>query len=177
MIKNSNSGFTLVETLVSLLIFTVSVAAMLFVTSQGVTNTTYSKNKIVATYLSEQGIEIVRFTRDSEVLGDSKNGWSSFTQIIKNCESSLCSADPASVLSGDYGNAILNTPSEIYYSDADGYTFNSSNTDSGFVVSISAKEVGGSADKIQITSTVSWKQGSSNYSVSSSEILFNWPIL
>ena len=61
-------GFTLIETMVALAIFSVSVVSLIVMTSQGVANVSLAKNKLIASYLAQEGIEVVRNNRDS-------NGW------------------------------------------------------------------------------------------------------
>ncbi|PIZ86896.1 hypothetical protein COX93_02875, partial [Candidatus Nomurabacteria bacterium CG_4_10_14_0_2_um_filter_30_12] len=52
-------GFTLVETLVAISIFTVSVISLMSVLSSGITGTKFANNKIIAGYLAQEGIEYV----------------------------------------------------------------------------------------------------------------------
>ncbi|OGI95347.1 hypothetical protein A2917_02160 [Candidatus Nomurabacteria bacterium RIFCSPLOWO2_01_FULL_42_17] len=81
LFKKNNGGFTLVETLVALSIFTVSLLGIMSVLASGISNTNYSKQKIIAGYLAQEGIEYVRNLRDTAVLYDADGaqaGWSSF---------------------------------------------------------------------------------------------------
>lgn len=74
-------GFTLVETLVAISIFTVSILGMMSVLASGISNTNYAKQKITAEYLAQEGIEYVRNTRDTNMLynaGGSQAGWIAF---------------------------------------------------------------------------------------------------
>jgi len=67
LLKN-NKGFTLVETLVAISIFTVSILGMMSILASGIADTNYAKQKITAEYLAQEGIEYVRNMRDTEVL-------------------------------------------------------------------------------------------------------------
>ncbi len=126
ILHSTDSGFTLIETLVSLLIFSVSIAAMIFVTSHGVADATYAKNKLVASYLAQEGIELVRYARDSDVLANKDTGWGQFVSDISlqyNCfQPLLCHADPESF-------AIESGNPPIYF---DGDTFTGYNYSSGY---------------------------------------------
>ncbi len=76
-----SSGFTLVETLIGLSIFTTSILALMAVLGSGIADTSYAKQKIVAGYLAQEGIEYARNLRDTTVLYDTsgaQHGWNAF---------------------------------------------------------------------------------------------------
>src|SRR3989344_4652981 len=66
--KLSGSGFTLVEMLVAISIFTVALVGIMFILGSGIADTNYAKRKMVATYLAQEGIEYIRNMRDSYTL-------------------------------------------------------------------------------------------------------------
>lgn len=77
-----NKGFTLLETLVAVAIFTVSILALLSILSSGISSTNYAKRKIAATYLAQQGVEYIRNQRDNYIISnqdDPQVGWNDFT--------------------------------------------------------------------------------------------------
>jgi Tfp pilus assembly protein PilV len=85
--KQKNKGFTLVETLVAISIFTMSILGLMSVLASGIADTNYAKQKIVASYLAQEGIEYVRNMRDNLVLFDAvspQNGWTAFRSANKN---------------------------------------------------------------------------------------------
>lgn len=71
-------GFTIVETLVALSIFSVAVIALISVTISGSSGSTYVKNKLTASYLAQEGIEMVRNLRDTASFIDPQNTWDLF---------------------------------------------------------------------------------------------------
>jgi Tfp pilus assembly protein PilV len=73
-----NKGFTLVETLVAIAIFTMAILSMFAVFASSISSTNYAKSKITAEYLAQEGIEYARNLRDSAVLNDSATGWETF---------------------------------------------------------------------------------------------------
>lgn len=185
-IQQKNKGFTLVETLIAISIFTVSILSLLVVLSQGVASTNYAKQKIIASYLAQEGIEYMRNLRDTYVLFDAtspQTGWDSFNTKLTNanCDQAAgCYFDSSNV---DYANNaqpmtnITLTPCSggtcpnILFDDTNGkYGYVSGNT-SGFIRQINVTQV---ADQTKVYSKVYWVQGSGTYSIVLSESLFNW---
>ena len=49
-----NTGFTLVETLVAISIFSMSLVALMSILGSGISDTNYAKQKIIAGYLTQE---------------------------------------------------------------------------------------------------------------------------
>lgn len=139
-------GFTLVETLVAISIFTMSILGLMSILASNISNTTYVKQKIAAEYLAQEGIEYVRNLRDTAVLYDStsgQNGWDAFKPTLPTTSPATDTFYPvADPDFSDFTRTILMTPV--------------------------------SADEVRIESTVMWDQGSGSKSITLSENLFNW---
>jgi len=135
--NKTNNGFSLVETLVAISIFSLSILGLMSVLASGISNTNYAKQKIVASYLAQEGIEYVRNMRDNAVLYPSGTGWTNFS-----------------------------SPGTINYPAVDDFA--------SFNREITKIAVPASSDELQITSKVSWTQGSGNYNITLTENLFNW---
>ncbi|MFA6585793.1 MAG: type II secretion system protein [Candidatus Paceibacterota bacterium] len=73
-LTNKNKGFTLVETLVAISIFSISIVAVMSVLGSGISDTNYAKNKLIASYLAQEGIEYARNFRDNDTLNGSTWG-------------------------------------------------------------------------------------------------------
>lgn len=129
-------GFTLIETLVAISIFSISILAMMAVLADGISDTNYAKTKITASYLAQEGIEYVRNMRDNHVLYTDTTGltWNTF----KNTSKTYPSTNP------------------------------------NFIRTITQTTISDEPEEVRINSTVSWTQGSGNYSVVFSESLFDW---
>ena len=82
-------GFTLVETLIAISIFSVSVVAMMSILGTGIYDTNYAKKKMAASYLAQEGIEYIRNVRDNDVLYTSATGnnWSTFITFMSSSPS------------------------------------------------------------------------------------------
>ncbi len=179
-------GFTLVETLVAISIFTVSLLGIMSVLASGIANTNYAKRKMTATYLAQEGIEYVRNMRDDYMLYD-KN-WNNFRTKISECgipgnavktcyfdDQGLDFTDPSMPMTKILIQFCVTNPCPALSYDSNTGKYNYvSGVNSGFVRSIQATYPGGPNDDIKISSTVSWTQGSGIKSVTFSENLFNW---
>lgn len=67
------SGFVLVEVIASIAILMLAIPAALTVASKSIFLARYSKDQVVATYLAQEGIEIIRNKRDENMLAG--NPW------------------------------------------------------------------------------------------------------
>jgi len=166
-------GFTLVETLVAISIFSISILSILSVLSQGISNTTYAKEKIIASYLAQEGIEYMRNMRDDYVLYTGNSGWATFKSKLTSCTSAgIC---------GFNNSSLVTDPSFIYncsptcklYVNSGAYNTISSGIDSGFTRTVWMTTTANS-EEVKVYSSVSWKQGSGTYNIVFSESLLNW---
>lgn len=79
--KMSTSGFTLIEALVAISILMISVAGPLVAASTGLQNSMYARDQIVAFYIAQEGIEMIRAVRDGNALNNTP--W--LTGIAASC--------------------------------------------------------------------------------------------
>lgn len=181
--NNAQSGFTLVETLVAVAIFSASIAAVISVVAQGISSTTASKNRIVANYLAQENIEYIRHLRNkhSPSIGIAQN-WNGFSDSILACNGKFCvTADPAEydpspevILCGDQdpNSACSDYPvtfdSNGYYSQASGTTANTP-----FRRYFTVESIG--ADEIKVTASVFWNEKNGGLkNITLTETLSNW---
>ena len=199
-LKQKNKAFTLVETLVSISIFTTSILALLAILSGGIANTGYAKKKIIASYLAQEGIEYMRNMRDTFALynaGGAQIGWEAFNTKVSGgiypSGNSVCTQGGGNSSSNGcyFDNQNLNysnnsqpmagidviacgvSCSELKYYNVTGeYDYSFSGANSGYTRKIRVMQV--NANESKIFSTVSWVQGSGTHSITLSESLFNW---
>jgi hypothetical protein len=65
---NSSFGFSLLETLVALAIFTMGILGPLNLAAYSIRIATYARNQTIAYYLAQEVVEYIRFIRDSNSL-------------------------------------------------------------------------------------------------------------
>jgi prepilin-type N-terminal cleavage/methylation domain-containing protein len=195
-----NSGFTLVETLVAVSIFSVSILGIMSVLASGISSTSYAKRKIVAAYLAQEGLEYMKNMRDTYMLygggGSGQVGWDNFHLKLAAAKcTNLQALNRGCVLNADglfaSSNPIL-PPMQItqislsecippgitcpngalLYDSATGRYGFSSGTPSGYVRRIYVYWY--DANHFKISSNVSWQQGSGTYHVSFGEDVYTW---
>ena len=74
LLKNKK-GFTLVETLVAISVLMLSVLGPITFAAQGIQNTYYARDQIIAFYLAQEGIELIRAKRDNNALDSTSASW------------------------------------------------------------------------------------------------------
>jgi len=167
-----NSGFTLLETLVAITIFTGAVLALLTILGNGISSTSFAKRKIIASYLAGEGMELVRNLRDNSVLynsTDSDTGWTEFLNSLSTaCGTAGCYVDDSQNLVACSGGVC---PNLLYNSSTGSYNY-TSGADSGYNRKITIEMVSSSERKIH--GLVAWTQGSRNYQVDFTDNLLNW---
>lgn len=171
-------GFTLIEVLVALLIFSLSILAIMATLSKGISNINEIKKRNVAIYLAQEQLEYLRNVRDNYMLYQNSGGWSSFITELSN---KSCS-NPKSCY---FNNDITYPPINKTYisscslpgskcdplkldSSTGNYGYDPTVLDSIFIRYFYYDSV--SSDEIKIYSVVEW----GGYEVVFSENLYNW---
>ncbi len=86
-------GFTLIETLVAVLLLTASIAGPLTLASKGLSAALIARDQMIAFYLAQDAVEYVRYARDTNKLGG--GSWLTGAINLSNCISATgCTLDP-----------------------------------------------------------------------------------
>ena len=155
----SNAGFTLVEALVSLLIFSVALTAIFYLLANNLKAASLVKNNFIASGLVQEGMEVVRNLRDNDwYLGNSfgttipdgtyRAQWNS---------QALLPLAPDPYLKKDSGNGLL--------------SYDTGN-DTVFKRTVTISAVSGIEKRVMVA--VTWNERGIPKSVSAEDHLFDW---
>ncbi|OGD68232.1 hypothetical protein A2811_01755 [Candidatus Campbellbacteria bacterium RIFCSPHIGHO2_01_FULL_34_10] len=173
--KNSklktNTGFTLIETLVAISILLIAIISPLILAKEGMVSARLAKNQLVAFYLAQEAVEYVRNVRDSNLLSGSS--WLSY---LEDCQSGLCYIDAQDPFFSSAINSCGTECPELkkYYPDVNQESFlysYESGDPSGFVRNIRIENVNGNAEEVSVEVEILWDRGQRSFSVR--ESLYN----
>jgi prepilin-type N-terminal cleavage/methylation domain-containing protein len=184
-------GFTIVEVLIALTIFSIAVAGVITIAVQGGMNVNASKLTLTANYLADEGVELMRAMRDTSVVGATTTtiGWNAYTSVFGTTRCTVvspCDIDPTiapSTPSGPFPsiNNVVNCamycslytytsgPKQGYYSSTLG---GSGVTLSPYRRQITVTPL--SANEVRVIVKVQYNIGTVMQTVTSSENLYNW---
>jgi prepilin-type N-terminal cleavage/methylation domain-containing protein len=183
-VKNKKSGFTLLETLVAVLILSTSIVGPLSIASRSLHNSITAKDQISAFFLAQDALEFIRFARDTNALkGDNWLTGAGST-------SGGINLTPCTGANGCYLDSTLNSPTApTACTSAVCPTINYSNTSSlftyaaangttilgtQFVRQVLLTTVVANVEE-KITIVVSWNDSGNNpHSVTVVENIFAW---
>jgi len=183
-VGKSSPGFTLVETLVAVAIFATSITGLMSITAGGINDNVFVKNKLIASYLAVEGVELVRNLRDLTILQNPTDGWNVFLlTVVNNCYHRDASNNLTSCYIDGTATVLLPTscpngfcPPIRFDGDSSktySYDISSSSRESPFTRTITIRQ-GGSPDEVIVTSEVTWQRRNNNHRVSYKYNLFNW---
>jgi prepilin-type N-terminal cleavage/methylation domain-containing protein len=151
--QKQQSGFTLLETLFAVIIFSFALVSLIGITGKGVSATVSAKQQLTAEFLAEELLEVARNTRD----GNFQSGTTPWTTGISQCtEQSPCDID--------YGNTNYlslvsqNGANELYENDGSFRPVDQlpGGLPSGFSRGLVFTDLGNNQGKL--TATVTWQQ-------------------
>lgn len=183
-----NAGFTLIEVLIAVVIFSTSLSGLLLMVGTGIGNVNVSKNRIIGSYLAQEGIEIMRYKRDYLTSTNPSGGWAAFSTMMNNICSPIapCGVSALRPLAipidcGQNNPTNCRVVQNTQGSPANGaYTMFGDPGASNWAPTIFTRKIylesplNNSADSYIIHSLVSWSQGTGEYVTSMSETIYNW---
>ena len=170
--SSSRGGFTLLETIVALVLVVSALIGPFTLATRGVFGAKFSKNKIVALNLSQEGLELIRVMRENNVLAGAD--WRGLQGPCSgNCtrlQDGSYQPDVYTVANGSTppittGAALLFDTSTSLYSQTSGTA-----TLFTRVVTISTP----ANDQMRIVSSITWMESNIPRRVDLEETLYNW---
>lgn len=191
--KYKNKGFTIVETLVAVSIFAVSLTVLISVTAQGISNADRAKNRLTGNYLAQEMIEYVRALRVWHPIANPSSDWPTFIGLMAPCEESSningCTIpEPAADLAAPVLCGLPECSDMLSYEQRSsgnprGYIYSGTTSLSAedrplffrryfFTHIITNSETG--ELEVEVTAVVYWNERSQNQEIRLSETLMNW---
>ena len=165
--SQKNRGFTLIEMLIAVFIFTVAMSALTVMAGRGIRSANDSQERITANFLALEGIEVVRNIRDTAFIQNSRDTWNSvFGQQIfgsNGCFNAVGDSNQNKTCAFVYdnnGNPSLETCETcLVYLGSQGYENDPSTpggSPSAFTRKIYLNQI--TADEVQVRVTVEWAE-------------------
>lgn len=173
MYTNYEKGFTLIEMLIAVLIFSLSLVALMTISSRSIQSNRAAQDEIIAQYLAAEGIEGVRHIRDTNYIESNSDWLEGMRECIEAGNECIMNVSTTA----DYFYTL--SPCQDICSPAlisnDGiYGVISGNT-TGFTRSIFLDN-SSNDDALAIVSRVEWQQGRAARSIEMESLLMNWQI-
>jgi prepilin-type N-terminal cleavage/methylation domain-containing protein len=154
----SDSGMTLIETLVAITILTVAVAAPMSLTVQSLSASFFARDQVVAFNLAQEAIESVRSIRDGNILRIA------FNDPDPSCSPTtlLCGIPIGSAFTIDTRNNAIATCDGAcgpIQTNGDLYGYEVGWDDTAFRRTVNAAYIPGTQDEIRVEVEVRWDTG------------------
>ena len=157
-----------------------SIVGMISLTASGISNANLTKNRLVAYFLAQEGVETVRSVRDSRMIADGASGWNNFVSDMAPC-AGACRTDPSALSPAFVACTSPSACPRLQYASStpQGYNYNAVLPPINFAspytrAIIVTTPFAGNANAARVVSVVSWNQGTASTSITMSEYLYNW---
>jgi len=162
-------GFTLMEAIVAIFVVTVGIVGVLSLVTQTISSATISKDKLIAAYLAQEGIEIVRNIRDTNWVGGAAS-WDTGISYTSDYRLDYQSSGFPDT------NCNLSVNNYLKY---DGNYYNcSTGNETKFkrkiIISQPATPDCPAGDCLNVSILVQWEEKGTIHSVAAQENLYNW---
>jgi len=164
-------GFTLIEVLVAALIITLGAGGAFVLIQRTISLTSNAASQFEASYLAQEGMEIVRNIRDTNLLKVHKGAGGDWTDGLTGCEEG-CEADYAQ-------NSLAISQDRFLKFNAGLYSY-TAGTDSLFKRTITTLPGSvdppcvGDSDLLCVSVEVTWQERGRSHTVQAATELYNW---
>ncbi len=171
------SAFTLIETLVAIAILVTSITAPLTIAANSWFHSRYARDQVVATYLAQEAIEMVRYIRDRNLMKQQGSRTAEWLEFIP--KDAWFSPDWETSQSGSI--VVCPNPADPtscpYLKYLGAYTLNNGDT-SKFKRAVRVTTNSAFPDEVEVESIVYWVSGvTGERSISVKTRLYNWAIV
>ncbi len=166
-----NKGFTLIELVIAFFIVTVAVSGAFVVIQQVIHSTSISESELVASFLAQEGLELIRNRKDRSAISHYES-WTSSLQACdpgdgRYCEIDYIDSEPDWLL-------LTQTPRYLQINHDSGYSYKS-----GEVTRFTRKifiddDFPPNNDRLAVQVLVEWKEFGRDYGVVVEENLYRW---
>ncbi|MBI1971508.1 MAG: prepilin-type N-terminal cleavage/methylation domain-containing protein [Candidatus Wildermuthbacteria bacterium] len=156
-------AFTLIEVLVAMFVVLVGAGGLFSLIYQTTSFSANPSSQLAASYLAQEGIEIVRNIRDTNFLKMHKGLPAAWDDGLAGCASG-CEADFNDSALASYAGLLLKIGGGLYTYD--------SGTDTIFTRKITVAS--GGTDALNVDAEVSWAEKGRTHSVKAATKLYNW---
>ncbi|MDD4271922.1 MAG: hypothetical protein PHF50_03925 [Patescibacteria group bacterium] len=162
----NNSGISILEVVVAMMIITMGMIGVLSLVIQNVEAQYINKNVLMASGLAQEGLELVRNIRDLNWLTPG-NAWNQ--NIVGDGTYIIDYRGPASISQAI--NSISEDGARLYLNGSGLYTHETSAAPTNFYRLITAVD---HTDYLDVKCEIRWKDGAQNHNYTAETYLYNW---
>jgi len=162
--RQKNKGFTILEVMAAIFILTIGIGGAFLLVRQSLSAASINKNRLIAAYLAQEGIEIVRNIRDTNWLEKRTNPLLSWDDGLGSGDWRADASTTALTTAFATGTCLKVDSNQMY-----NYTVGSSTS---FQRKISLRNTGLNQKEVKVT--VFWSERGRTHSLSALEYLQNW---
>ncbi len=160
---NDSRGFTLIEVIIAIVVLTIGVLGTYALVSRVVSATSLSVSQLTASYLGQEGLELVRNVRDTNFLRIRQAESILWTNGLLGCASG-CEIDYNDAGFVSYQDRFLKATGSFYAYD--------SGQDTKFKRKITITQP--SANALEILVKVTWQERGNAREIQAADKLYNW---
>ena len=161
---HSDRGFTLLESMVAIAIFSIGISTAVFVIVQSINVGTRTKNRIIAANLTQEGIEVVRNIRDRNWLAG--RPWTDGISGLTNA----CLQWNSDNVAGFFIDADCSSGGNIFF-DAGFQHYIQTTSPSQFSRTVTTQLLPGPPEQLMVSVTTTC---GANCSITAENYLYNW---
>lgn len=167
--NNNSSGFTIVETLIAITILMIAIAGPLVIATKSLNTASASKNQMIASYLAQESMEMIKNQRDANVSAGAPTGWLDGFDYPTDCNLSTNTQCDINGIDKnlDYIASCQPSGCSIYFNSATGYNHSNIGSDSGFKrrFYFQSKPDNNGKKEVLVHVFVNWNEGTVPYEI------------